>query len=299
MLLGPHCNVVMAQNGNEVASHGDEAFPIRGFDETVSTEPGDNVPWHWHADFEAILCVEGEMDVSVGEETIALAPGDAVFVNANRPHAVETDTTGRLRSVVFGATLVSGARDSAIDLRYVQPVANADGLNMLVFHANEASDSAAVRHLAQAVDALEEEAAGFEICVRDHVSQLMLEIWKRAGSSKKEQKQASLSSERAALMSEYIAEHFAEPVAVSDIADAAGVSEREALRCFTREFGVSPSRYLMMKRLARAAELLAGTYMPVAEVARAVGIQSPSNFAQLFRRDYHCTPREYRTHTRE
>ena len=295
MLLRPHCNVVMAQNGNEVASHGDESFPIRGFDETVSAEPGDNVPWHWHADFEAILCVEGGLVVGMGDESVTLTPGDAVFINANRPHAVDAPETGRLRSIVFGAMLVSGAQDTAIDLRYVQPVANTDGLNLLVFRANEANDSAAVRHLAQAVDALEEEAAGFEICVRDHVSRLMLEVWKRAGIGEKEQKRGSLSSERAALMSRYIAEHFAEPVAVSDIAAAADVSEREALRCFTREFGVSPSRYLMMKRLARAAELLAGTYMPVSEVARAVGIQSPSNFAQLFRRDYHCTPREYRT----
>ena len=49
-----------------------------------------------------------------------------------------------------------------------------------------------------------------------------------------------------------------------------------------------------MYRLAKAAELLTSTSLSIGDIARAVGIKSQSNFAQLFRRDYRCTPREYR-----
>ncbi len=295
---GPRCKMIMSDNGNEVASHGDESFPILGYDETLSAAPGGGVPWHWHADFEAILGVEADLTVHVGENSLELAPGDAVFVNTNRPHAVETTGTGRLRSAVYSGTLVSGGRDTAIHRRYVQPIVDADGLDLVVFRKNDKGDASATAHLAQAIDALEKEGDGFEIEAREHLSLFMVEILKRLDAPKTRPKAKSVSSERAAQMCDYIAEHYAQGITAVDIAAAGGVSEREALRCFTREFGVGPSRYLMIKRLSCAAELLAGTPMPISEVARAVGIQSPSNFAQLFRRDYHCTPREYRQHLR-
>ncbi len=75
------------------------------------------------------------------------------------------------------------------------------------------------------------------------------------------------------------------------------MSERECLRRFNATFGVSPSRYLAMVRLSKAAELLASTSGSVAEVARAAGIKSPRNFSQLFKRDYGCTPRAWRANT--
>ncbi len=54
-----------------------------------------------------------------------------------------------------------------------------------------------------------------------------------------------------------------------------------------------------MVRLSKAAELLSSTNSSVAEVARAVGIKSPSNFTQLFKRDYGSTPRAWRTQGQE
>ena len=298
MLYGPHCTLVLDETSQELNATGNSGFSCVGYDERFGSKPGEGLGWHWHEAFEAILCTEGAFRLLVADEEVTLVPGMAAFINAWRPHAACGDPDARIRSVVFDDDFVGGGAGSLITKRYVEPLKAASEIDLLVFNPDEERDEPFARHLARALDALEAEATGYEIEARAHVSQMFLCAWDAADGPSPVTPSDAVGAARTALMCDYISEHYAEPITVGDIASAAGVSEREALRCFTREFGVGPSRYLMMKRLAHAAELLTSTHIPIAEVGRSVGIQSPSNFAQLFRRDYHCTPREYRSCTR-
>ncbi len=298
MLHGPRCMLNLDETNQELDATGDRDFGCRGFDELYGHEPGDDLPWHWHEAFEAILCIEGSFKLLVANRSVTLEPGMAAFVNAWRPHAAAGAPNARIRSVVFEGELVGGAPSSAISRRYVEPLKVASGADLLVFRPSDAGEDRFAWHLAQALGALEAEEPGYEIEVRAHLSHAFLSAWVVAGAPAPVSAEDTVSAERSALMRDHIAAHYAEKLTVGQIAAAAGVSERECLRCFTKTFGVSPSRYLLIHRLSKAAELLAGTDTPIAEVGRAVGIQSPSNFAQLFRRDYHCTPRMYRVRAR-
>lgn len=82
---------------------------------------------------------------------------------------------------------------------------------------------------------------------------------------------------------------------MGDVAHAAGVSERECLRCFRKAFEITPVRYILYARLEKALNLLVVRRdMSVADIARAVGFSSPGYFSQVFREEYGCTPREFR-----
>ena len=282
----------------ELNATGDKDFGCRGFDELYGHEPGDDLPWHWHEGFEAILCVEGTFKLLVANRSATLTPGMAAFINAWRPHAAAGEPSARIRSVTFDAELIGGGPGNTISRRYVEPLKVASGIDLLVFRPSDAGEKRFAWHLSQAIDALETEEPGFEIEVRAHLSQAFLSAWELAGSPEPVTPEDTVSAKRTSLMCDYIVDHYADKLTVGQIAAAADVSERECLRCFTKTFGVSPSRYLLMHRLAKAADLLAGSDLPISEVGRAVGIQSPSNFAQLFRRDYHCTPRMYRVRAR-
>ncbi len=301
MLQGQNCILKLDETNQELNATGDSDFGCLGYDEAYGDAPGDDLPWHWHEGFEAILCLEGAFELQVSGKSVTLAPGEAAFVNAWCPHAAGGAPRARIRSVVFDDAFVGGGTGTAIARRYVEPLKTGSGVDLLVFGAGNGADDGEkgfARHLALALEALEAEAPGFEIAARDHLSQAFLCAWLQAGSPAPAAPADSVAAERTALMRDHIAAHFAEKLTVGQIAAAAGVSERECLRCFTKTFGVSPSRYLLMHRLNKAAELLAATDLPVAEVGRAVGIASPSNFAQLFRRDYHCTPRAFRARAR-
>ncbi len=298
MLRGPRCTLELDETNQELNAAGGKDFGCRGFDELFGHDPGDELAWHWHEAFEAILCLEGSLKLWVANKSVTLTPGTAAFVNAWRPHSAAGAPQAHIRSIVFDGGLVSGGAGTVIARRYVEPLRNASETDLLVFRPSDEGEGRFAWHLAQTLDALEAEEPGFEIVARAHVSQLLLSAWEVAGRPAPVSEADAVSAERTGLMCDFIVSHYAEKLTVGQIAAAAGVSDRECLRCFTKTFGVSPSRYLLIHRLSKAAELLSGSDLPVAEVGRAVGIQSPSNFAQLFRRDYHCTPRMYRARSR-
>jgi AraC-like DNA-binding protein len=87
---------------------------------------------------------------------------------------------------------------------------------------------------------------------------------------------------------------FAEPLTVADLARTAGLSPAHFSREFRRVFGEPPHRYLLTRRLERAAALLRVTDWPVTEVCFAVGAGSLGSFTTSFTRAFGCAPAAYR-----
>jgi AraC-like DNA-binding protein len=87
------------------------------------------------------------------------------------------------------------------------------------------------------------------------------------------------------------------PVTLEEIARSALVSTRTCSRLFLARFGQSPVAYALARRLAVAAEMLAGTTMSAKEIGVAVGFRDPSHFALAYRRRYGASPNRYRSLT--
>jgi AraC-like DNA-binding protein len=87
---------------------------------------------------------------------------------------------------------------------------------------------------------------------------------------------------------------YREPLDVRALARAAHLSPAHFSREFRRAFGETPHRYLLTRRLERAAELLRNTDHSVAEICLEVGLRSVGSFTTSFRRAYGLTPTAYR-----
>jgi AraC-like DNA-binding protein len=87
---------------------------------------------------------------------------------------------------------------------------------------------------------------------------------------------------------------YFEPLAVDDLAHAAGLSRAHFSREFRREFGESPHSYLLTRRLERAAALLRNTDRSVADICLSVGLQSIGSFTTSFTRTFGASPIAYR-----
>lgn len=85
---------------------------------------------------------------------------------------------------------------------------------------------------------------------------------------------------------------YAEPLAVDDMARAAGMSRYHFSRLFRSQTGVSPYRFLQDTRVERAAELLRAGRRSVTEVALSVGFRDLGRFGRAFRRRHGCAPSE-------
>jgi AraC-like DNA-binding protein len=87
---------------------------------------------------------------------------------------------------------------------------------------------------------------------------------------------------------------YAEPLDVGDLARAACLSRAHFSREFARAFGETPHRYLLTRRLERAAALLRTTDRSVADVCMTVGLRSVGSFTTSFGRMYGLSPTAYR-----
>lgn len=83
-------------------------------------------------------------------------------------------------------------------------------------------------------------------------------------------------------------------ILLPDLAQRAGMSERNFVRHFTRETGCSPSEYLLNARCERATALLLETDLPLKAIAHRIGFSSDDQMRKVFVRKFSLTPREYR-----
>lgn len=81
---------------------------------------------------------------------------------------------------------------------------------------------------------------------------------------------------------------------VARMADSAGVSLRTLARRFTEEAGTTPMAWLKTERIARAAELLEGEAVRLADVWETCGFGSPETFRRDFRKAMGVPPVRYR-----
>lgn len=87
-------------------------------------------------------------------------------------------------------------------------------------------------------------------------------------------------------------------ISIADAAQAAAMSERNFLRRFKNEIGVTPTEFVLRVRLEKACCMLVETDLPADKVARRTGLGSGDRLAKLFRQHLSMSPTEYRTAAR-
>lgn len=93
---------------------------------------------------------------------------------------------------------------------------------------------------------------------------------------------------------EYIGEHYASDLSLSDLCATAAVSAGHLNYLFRTTVGVSPMEYLRRHRLDRAKLMLEETDLSISDIAEAVGYRDAFHFSRTFRRVEGLAPSRYR-----
>jgi AraC-like DNA-binding protein len=86
----------------------------------------------------------------------------------------------------------------------------------------------------------------------------------------------------------------AEPLSLRDVARHLGMTPGHLTTVVRRRTGRTVQEWIIERRMAEARGLLAETDLPVAEVARRVGVADPGYFSRLFSRMHGTSPRKWR-----
>lgn len=97
---------------------------------------------------------------------------------------------------------------------------------------------------------------------------------------------------------DYLQAHVLDPPDLATLTGIAGVHPAHLLRTFRRYQGLSLPSYARRLRLDWAAERLASTDAPIAEIALAAGFADQSHFTRAFRRQMGAPPARFRYSTR-
>jgi AraC-like DNA-binding protein len=92
----------------------------------------------------------------------------------------------------------------------------------------------------------------------------------------------------------YVHTHLAQPIRLSDMAKAAGLTPMHFARQFRAATGIRPHDYLLRRRVERAQELLRESANTLVEVALSVGFQTQAHFTTVFKRFTGETPHRWR-----
>lgn len=282
------CALNLNRACKELRPHGTLEFPCAAFASWYAKNPEKVIPWHWHEEIEVLYLESGTMRVEIPGKVIHLKEGEGFFINSNILHFGIGEPYCELHSLVFHPSLVMGSENSIFAVKYLNPLINCSALDGCMLEVTE--------DFKKAFEAMRFDDTGYEFTVRAHLSQMCFSLYQRyeeeieTGYSELDQ-----DSIRMRIMLDYIHKHFSENLELAQIAKTADVGERECLRCFQRVIHISPMQYLLKYRVTQgASQLLRYKDRSIAEIATQCGFDSPSNFSQMFKRFFKCTPREYR-----
>lgn len=228
--------------------------------------------WHAHEKHQILYALSGTLHLEVASGAWLLPPRRAAFLAAGTRHLVWAERPVELRTVYLAPHMLA-CLDWDCRVFSVSPLAREMLLYAMRWPHESHPDDPLARPFFLALAALAAEWA-----VQDaypfHLPAARSDELRRA--------------------TEHALARLGDPLAIEDLARAAGVSTRTLARRFADEMQTSFRGWLHTARMLRAMDLLAAPEARVTEVALEVGFESLSAFSSSFSAFVGENPRDYR-----
>jgi AraC-like DNA-binding protein len=272
----------------EKIRHGTPTFPFAAYRNRF--DPGGALCAHWHREVELIHVESGSARFTIHGVSVDAVRGDVLFVRPGEIHAAHG--VARWVALVFDWRLLAGPAD-VCQSRYVDPLG--DGrlrLPTKVVRAR-APIGRAVRAI---LGAERHKSPGYELAIKGLLTSAVASVFEHGEietSLEGRDQRRARSAERVKKALELVRTRYAEPLDLSDLARAAGLSPYYFCRAFKAVVGQSPLQHMNRYRIERASVLLADPEERVTDVALATGFGHLSYFIRTFKTQKGCTPAEY------
>ena len=253
----------------------------------------DTVEVHHHDFYEVYYLLGGEVEYWVDGRIIRMLPGDLLLINPLELHRPILDQGSPVyeRIVLWiNKEFLEGLCTGNSGLNICFDTAQPGHTHLIRTSATERT--ALTARLGELVREFYSRDFGSDLSAHGLFLQFMVQLNRMATRSQSQQEETQSLSPLVQKVLEYITDHIQEDLSLEDIADQMFVSKYHLSHAFTREVGVSVYRYVMLRRLMMARQLLqAGE--SAGQVCRSCGFSEYTSFYRAFKSEYGVSPRSY------
>lgn len=254
-------------------------------------------PWHYHEEFEIVLCDGGFGKKIIGNHTSEYNESDLILIGSKLPHWFSADekfytkeTFPLPASIVIQFRLDSFGESffDLVEMTAVKLLLEKAKFG-LEFHGNTKEQIYKVIKENIHKTSLEKFLSLFEILqlMADSKEHQTLSEISMEGISKKD-------SERMSIIFDQILKNFKEPVSLEELAKKVNLSKEAFCRYFKARTQRTFVEYLMQVRINHACKLLKETEMSVLEICYESGFNNLSNFNRQFLKIIKQNPKTFR-----
>ncbi|MDO4608624.1 MAG: AraC family transcriptional regulator [Clostridia bacterium] len=257
----------------------------------LSNYPNFAADSHWHDDLEFISVLSGSMDYNVNGEILHLEAGQGIIVNARQIHYGFSISHNECEFYCILLHPMLLCTSQYIEHDFVSPLLSDNSLPYILLDHHTEWQSAILSDIEAMYSCRDKNNAPLYIQnAFYHIWILLTENAVKVRRMKKQDRNLSVLKD----MLSFIQKNYAGKVTLQDIAAAGNVSKSTCLVIFKKYLQDTPTNYLIGYRLKRAIKLLKHSEMPITEIALSVGFGGVSYFAETFKKNYGCSPSEYK-----
>lgn len=239
---------------------------------------------HTHNHVELFYIVGGRGQFQIENRRYPVSADHMVIINSGVLHTELSLDANPLEYIVLGI--------DGVDLALGD---GSDGMYCIV----DFGGSNEVAHCLRSIMVeMEGKQAGYEEVCQAFMRIVLIRINRRAALSVPQSPPPGVSNPQCAAVRRYIDQHFKEPLTLEHLSGQAHMNKYYLSHTFKREYGVSPIRYMISRRLEESKYLLKETDLSLSQIAQMLGFSSLSYFSQVFRRTQGQSPLEYRNSQR-
>lgn len=288
----------LALEQKEAARHGEALFPMQKYITRLNLSyPA--VTTHWHEEAELTLVTSGHCLYQIDLVDYEVKEGDILFVSPLLLHSVSlpqgTEKNPKMEMVsetyVFHLNFLGGNSTDVCSTRYFVPIMNHEiSLPCLITPEHPAYVS--IRKIFNQIASLyNEEVPGYELALKSLFLQVIFLLLQY--SEKHTSSGEGTRSDKLKNVLDYIEVHYAQSIAVEQLAKICCFSEYHFMRFFKKHMNQTCIEYINNVRLEKAVELFEQGNTSILDVSLSVGFHNLSYFHRAFKKKYGMTPRSF------
>ncbi len=262
-----------------------ELFPIRINWNLRPGPPAEDSVYSgsWHEQLEILYFIEGDAAVECGFRRFICGAGDIVVINPCETHSVVYHSGSPcFHCIMLDPRLYGAAQNDLVGIKYLAQMTN----RRLHFNNLVSGNNKAREILLDLIDECRNTRTAFEVAVKGDVLRLLAELFRselRAVCAADAIRRDTVAYLRIAPALTFIAENYARPISLDELAGACCINVSYFCRRFREVTGVTALNYISDYRISKAEALLLTTDLSVAEVAARVGFSDGCYFSRRFK----------------